>query len=106
MTKLDARNYRWTPWSRCAGPFDFLKKTTLPVAIEDVIFDEETFDKTEFMKNGVSLSFYGSGDIHDYAAVLCEDGTIFFCIIEGTRFTDTFHSADDITMKYYTLAKL
>lgn len=103
---LDATQWYWTPWNRSDDVFGFLKTQSLPVAVKDVSFDPKTFKDTRYEKNGVHLSFYGSGSISDYAAVLCDDGTIFFCVTEGRQFNGTFASADDIRMVYYVLTPL
>ena len=105
---LDASKYRWTEWMGAdrTGAFDFLKHNQLPVAVKDITFDERTFEKTDRVRNGVHLDFYGTGSVNEYAAVLCEDGTILFCIVSGQAFSDSVSSADRIEMKYYKLAEL
>lgn len=103
---LDARKYRWEPWALDSSPFGFIKKTALPVAVHDVFFDTYTFSETDHMLNGVSLQFYGTGSVSEYAAVLCEDKTILFCIVSGSAFQGTFHSAERIRMQYYKLTQL
>ena len=106
--KLNARDYKWTPWARTSrdGAFDFLKKEKLPVAVKDVFFDEDTFEEMEHGKNGMCLTYYSSGRVTEYAAVLCDDGDILFCIVSGHAFAGTFATADNINMQYYKLTAL
>ena len=103
--ELDARDYKWESWNR-AGAFDFLKQEKLPVAVKDVRFDEDTLGQMDYGKNGMNFSFYDGGCVTEHAAVLCEDGSILFCVVSGRVFTDTFHSADDIAMQYYKLTEI
>jgi hypothetical protein len=75
-------------------------------AVGDVFFDTKTFEQMDYMKNHASLQYYGDGNVDEYAAVELSDGVILFCLVRGYAFADTFHSADQIHMKYYFLTKL
>lgn len=112
--KLDARKYKWTQWNHDPhGPFAFLTGPSIE-ADHEVFFDEKTFDnhwnsvpQWDYARNGISgFSFYGEGSIHDYAAMKLKDGRILFCITSGSCFTDTFHSAERITARYYMLTEI
>lgn len=103
--KLDARDYKWKAFDG-RTPFAMLTLIANRPSIGEVFFDEDTFDMMDYSYNGESFSFYGSGDINEYAAIELSDGTILFCVVSGMAFTDTFHSAEDIRMKYYFLTKL
>lgn len=105
---LNACDYEWNDWNRPSkdGAFGFLKQEKLPVAVRDVFFDEDTFKETNYERNYVHLDYYGTGRVNEYAAVLCEDGSILFCIVYGKVFAGTFASSDGIEMRYYKLTKI
>lgn len=108
---LDARHYRWrelTPDT--GGVFDTFVATVdgppKPRSVGEVFFNMDSFDRMDYRRNGVSLSFYGSGDVQEYAAIRLDNGHVLFCVVRGRCFTDTFHSAEQIAMRYYTLTPL
>lgn len=109
MKKLDARNYKWTPFlvPGHSGYFDFLKPDAPKMEAKgEVFFDGRSFERMDYSRNGLSLSFYGSGSVHEYAAMELTDGRILFCLVSGSQFTDTFNSADSISMQYWILTEL
>lgn len=108
---LDARHYRWqelTP--ETGGVFDaFVAKVDEPPkprSVGEVVFAFDTFALLSYETNGANFNFYGMGDIDEYAAVRLDTGQILFCVVSGSCFTDTFHSAERISMRYYTLTPL
>jgi hypothetical protein len=109
ITLLDARNFKWTPFAvpGQSGYFDFLKPESPKMEAKgEVFFDHRSFQLMDFSRNGISLSYYGSGSVNEYAAMELTDGRILFCIVSGSKFTDTFHSADSISMQYWMLTPL
>lgn len=104
MRTFDPRQYKFTEWSltKNDGPFAFMQpQPILPRGVEEVAFDDFLLPKTDYEKNGVSFTFYGSGQVYEHAAMLLDDGNILFCIVNGTQFAGTFSSNDDIRMRYY-----
>jgi hypothetical protein len=107
--KLDARKYHWNRWDQDAnGVFSFLIGKQLE-ADHEVFFDAKTFEYNgwDSERNGHGgFSYYGEGAIYSYAAMKLKDGRILFCITSGGAFTDTFHSGERITARYYMLTEL
>lgn len=101
MKKLDATKYKFKKFER-SSVFDFVKRKDAPYAVRDVLFDEKTLEKTEYSLNGAQFGFYGTGGVHEHAAVELSDGSLLFCIVYGSRFVDTFSSAENISMQYFS----
>lgn len=105
MKTINATDYQF---SRMSGdgdyenPFSYLGVDT--TGAEEVAV--AGLEDTEFFPNGVRFSYYGSGTVTESAGLLLSDGRVAFCIVSGYRFTDTFHSAEDITMEYYMMTPL
>ena len=99
MKKIDARLYNFTS-HRSLGPFGFMGLN----GIEEV--EVTNLEETERIPNGVRFSLYGTGTVTESAGMLLDDGRILFCVVSGYKFTDTFHSAEDITMEYYMMTPL
>lgn len=106
--KLSAADYKWEELNRDRrSVFDmFVNDPNRPNIVNRVVFDEDTFSEMDYFRNRESFTYYGSGRIHEYEAVLLDDGSILFCIVSGSRFAGTFSPSDPITMRYYKLTKV
>ena len=101
MKTLDPREYKFTPFDN-NGPFAFLKMANLTSGpTEDVRFDRDLLTETDYDQNGVSFQLYGTCSIGEQAAILLSNGDVLFCVVRGSAFTDTFHSNENINMRYY-----
>lgn len=101
MKTLDPRKYKFTSFDN-NGPFAFLKMANLTSGpTEDVEFDDDLFEKTDYTSNGVRFSFYGDGRITQQAAILLSNGDVLFCIVHGSAFGGTFNTNEHISMRYY-----
>ncbi len=106
---LDAREFYFTPLYRESdhNVFDMFVKPNIedrPSIVRSVRFSN--LELTQYEKNGTSFGYYGSGTVDEYEAVELDNGKYLFCHVRGRQFTDTFHSADEINMKYYEVTKL
>lgn len=101
MKKIDATKCYFKSWKAPTDVFSFLIREDRPSAVEDVEF--VNLEYTHYDENGVHFHIYGDGTVYESAGVLLDDGTYLFCVINGTRFIDTFSSNDDIRMQYYSV---
>lgn len=106
--KLDPRKYKWTQRYQTeptTSVFDGMvrriepPKAPLPVAVGDVYFDEALFDH-------VGFTYYGKGNVDEYAAVQLDNGNILFCLVHGSQFAGTFAPEHKVTMEFYDVEPL
>jgi hypothetical protein len=101
VKQIDARKYRFSKFDS-SSPFAMILAAGKGVEEVEVTHLEETY----YTPNGVSFQFYGNGKVTESAGMLLDNGNILFCVVSGYQFTDTFHSADNISMQYYTMTPL
>jgi hypothetical protein len=107
VKNLDASQYKWKPFSKEHGVFHhIIAREDSPKSVGEAFFNVSSFEKCTHEKNGERWTYYGSGVIHDYAAVQLEDGDILFCVVSGAQFAGTFSPEDRISMQYYLLTHI